>query len=341
MTDRPYHHLPDGRFRNPPGSPKRDAPLSAYLRFFTRHAFQTNRGIAVPDGLVLPAEEARDAWLHGADDARLSWLGHAAFLIRLGGKTILVDPYLSETAGPGPLGPRRFAPPGLPVDLLPPVDLLVLSHNHYDHLDATTLAALPRRDRTDVIVPLGLGPFFAGLGFRSVSQVDWYDEKPFGGLTVTAVPSIHWSKRGVGDECKSLWCGYLFESPDYRLYFAGDSGYGPVFKEIGSQLGDVDLALVGIGAYEPRVIMKASHATPEEAARIATDVRAREVFGMHWGAVVLSDEDPFEPPKRFEAAAANTGYAPQQIWRPAVGETRALSRAGSAANPDLLDTGSA
>ncbi len=327
----PVHHGPNGLFRNPPGSPERDAPLSAYLQFFARRTLQSHRRIAVPPGLLLPAEEARDAWYQAGDDERLLWLGHASFLLRIGGRTILVDPFLSDVAGPGRFGPKRFSPPGLPIAFLPPIDLLVISHNHYDHLDAATLRRLPRRDAIDVVVPLGLGPFFHGMGFNSVTQVDWYDCLPFGDLALTAVPAVHWSKRGFGDECRSLWAGYLFDSPDARLYYAADTAYGPVFEEIGGRLGPVDIALVGIGAYEPRAVMKASHATPEEAVRIAREVGAREVFGMHWGAVVLSDEDPFEPPRRFEAAAARAGYASRHIWRLAIGETRKFAQETRAA----------
>jgi L-ascorbate metabolism protein UlaG (beta-lactamase superfamily) len=326
MGNRPYHHRPDGRFRNPAGSPERDAPVSDYVRFFARRATRANQPGGIPEGHVLPAEQARDAWARGDGADRLLWLGHAGFLLQVAGTTILIDPFLSPNAGPGRFGPKRFAAPGLPVELLPPVDVLLITHNHYDHLDTATIARLARRDRIEVIAPLGLGPYFAGRGFGRITQVDWYGTEKIGDLTITALPAIHWSKRGIADECRSLWCGYAIETPDYRLCFCGDTGYGPVFGEIGARMGGFDLALMGIGAYEPRRVMHASHANPEEAARIARELRAREVFGMHWGAIVLSDEPPFEPPVRFRAAALQEGFDEETVWRLAVGESRPLIR---------------
>jgi len=321
---RAYHHLANGTFRNPPGSPERDAPLSEYLKFFARRGARINQPEAVPAGHVLPKEQVRDAWARGDGADRILWLGHAAFLVQMAGTTVLIDPFLSPNAGPGRFGPRRFAPPGLPVELLPPIDAVLITHNHYDHLDSTTLARLPRRDRIEAIAPLGLGAFFAGWGFRRVTQMDWYDNERVGGLDVTALPAIHWSKRGLADECRSLWCGYALTTGNFRLYFSGDTGYGPIFPEISARLAPFDLALVGIGAYEPRRVMHASHATPEEAARIAREVGAQHTLGMHWGAIVLSDEPPFEPPQRFRAAALREGFSDDAIWSMAVGETRPL-----------------
>ncbi len=318
------HHVSNGTFRNPEGSPRRDASFSEYLKFFAGRMRRRNEPSALPAGHVLPAEQARDAWARGDGAARILWLGHAAFLMQVGGKTLLIDPYLSPIAGPAPFGPKRFAPPGLPVEMLPPIDALLITHNHYDHLDTATIARLPRKDRIEVIAPLGLGAFFAGYGFRRVVQLDWFDTERIGDAEIMSLPAIHWSKRGLNDECKSLWCGYAITTPDTRIYFSGDTGYGPVFTEIGARLGPFDVGLVGIGAYEPRAVMHASHANPEEGARIAKDVRAKETFGMHWGAIVLSDEPPFEPPVRFQKAALQEGFAENAIWRLAVGESRAI-----------------
>lgn len=324
MGDRPAHHRSDGTFRNPAGSPSRDAPFSEYLKFFAGRALRRNEPKTVPAGHVLPAEQARDAWSNRDGAERVLWLGHAAFLLHAGGKNLLIDPYLSPIAGPGRFGPKRFVPPGLPVELLPPIDALLITHNHYDHLDTVTIARLPHKDRIDVIAPLGLGAFFAGYGFRRVMQLDWYESERIGDAEITMLPAIHWSKRGINDECRSLWCGYAITTPQSRIYFSGDTGYGPVFSEIGSQFGPFDLALVGIGAYEPRTVMHASHANPEEGARIARDVRARKTFGMHWGAIVLSDEPPFEPPVRFRTAALQEGFTEDAIWKLAVGESRSI-----------------
>ncbi len=326
MKDRPFHHRPNGTFRNPADSPERDAPLSEYLKFFARRGARMNQPDSIPSGHVLPAEQARDAWTNANGTDRILWLGHAAFLAHLGGRTILIDPYLSPFAGPGPFGPKRFAPPGLPIQFLPPIDARLITHNPYDHLDTATIARLPHRDRIEVIAPLGLGAFFANWGFRRVTQLDWYDTECIGDVEITALPAIHWSKRGLVDECRSLWCGYALTTKDFRLYLSGDTGYSPVFNEIGARLAPFDLALVGIGAYEPRRVMHASHANPEEGARIARDVCTLDVFGMHWGTIVLSDEPPFEPPVRFRTAALHEGLSEERIWSLAIGESRELRK---------------
>ena len=300
--------------------------MSEYVKFFAGRVRRRNEPRGIPEGHAVPQEEARDAWDRHGETERMLWLGHAAFLFRLGGRTILVDPFLGQVAGPGPFGPKRFAPPGLSVHHLPPIDTLLITHNHYDHLDAGTIARIPRKDRVEVIVPLGLGSFFSGAGFKRVVESDWYDEVSVADVTVTALPAIHWSKRGLADECRSLWSGYALSSESYRLYFSGDTGFGPVFDEIGSRLGGFDLGLAGIGAYEPRAVMRASHATPEEAVGILQAVRAERVMGMHWGSIVLSDEDPFEAPERFGRAAMENGIRDDAILRPRIAETVLLTR---------------
>lgn len=337
MSARPYHHKPDGTFRNPPGSPERDAPASEYVKFFAGRIRRVNEPRVIPVDHAIAEEEARDAWDRAGDAERLMWLGHAAFLLRMGGRNVLVDPFLGRIAGPGPFGPARFAPPGLSVERLPPVDTLLITHNHYDHLDAWTIQRLARKDRIEVFVPLGLGAFFASAGFRRVRELDWYDAARTGDLEVTSLPAIHWSKRGLRDECRSLWCGYVLSSPDCRVYVSGDTGHGPVFEEIGARLGQFDLGLVGIGAYEPRSVMRASHATPEEAAAIARAVRAHHVMGMHWGSIVLSDEDPLEPPVRFRTAAVHCGFEESRVWRLRIGETAPLPGPGSLTARKNLD----
>lgn len=303
----------------------RDALFSEYVKFFAGRVRRANEPRRVPAQLALPQEASRDAWDRAGDVDRMLWLGHAACLFRMGGRTVLLDPFLGTIAGPGPFGPRRFLPPGLTVEQLPPIDTLLLTHNHYDHLDAWTIARLAHKDRVDVVAPLGLGSFFSGARFRSVRELDWYDSFATGDLTITAVPAIHWSKRGLRDECRSLWCGYVLASPQIRVYVSGDTGFGPVFEEIGARLGGFDLGLAGIGAYEPRSVMRASHATPEEAAQLLHAVRSRRVMGVHWGSIVLSDEDPFEPPVRFRAASTAQGFDAADVVQPRIGETLVLS----------------
>jgi L-ascorbate metabolism protein UlaG (beta-lactamase superfamily) len=323
----PWHHMPDGTFRNPVGSPIRSLGRMKHAGpFFLEMLKQGARKVEIPAGHVLPRDMAvRQLDEHVKDHGDfLTWLGHAAFLIRMGGLTVLTDPYLTSYAGPAGLGPKRFVKCGIPISALPRIDLLVVSHNHYDHLDERALARLPDKAHMTVVVPLRLGDFFRERGFPNVVELDWHDSHRIKGVTVTALPVVHWSRRSGFDINRTLWAGFKLQSKDHSLFFGGDSGYGPVFKELGEQYGPFDTALLGIGAYEPRKMMKASHANPEEAVQMGLDLKARRVVGMHWGTVLLTVEPPFEPPVRFRQAGADQGFAEGDVWIMAIGETRPL-----------------
>ena len=326
VTDKPYHHTPTG-FRKPKGSPERARPV----RFGERLAFLWRRIVlpgekpAVPEGHALGRAQALAGLAEHEARESVTWIGHAALLMRMGGRTILTDPYLSSYASPlGALGPSRLVPPGLAVDDLPPIDVLIVSHNHYDHLNAATIEALPGKDRIAVLVPLGLGDFFRKRGYGDVRELDWHQGIDLGGLSVTALPAIHWSRRGYSDVNKTLWMGVAMESAENRVYFSGDTGYGPVFAELGARYGPFDVAMVPIGAYLPEVIMKTNHVNPEEAIQLGLDLGAGVLLAHHWGTVVLTDEPPFEPPQRFLAAGRAAGFDPAHLWVMRIGETRAL-----------------
>jgi N-acyl-phosphatidylethanolamine-hydrolysing phospholipase D len=324
-ADRPSHHTTAG-FRNPPGSgPARGGNLGAWTSFLYRRTFR-RAAVAVPEGHVLPGSEAMDGVFNRRSDAdRLTWLGHSSFLVRLDGLNILTDPFLTDYASPvPPFGPKRFAPPGLPPAQLPPIDLLLLSHNHYDHLDLRTLEALAGKDRIEVVVPLRLARYFEERGYRRVHELDWHQELALGEITIRALPAIHFSERSPFDRNRTLWTGYAIEGRSKRVYFAGDTAYGPVFQELGRSGTPFDLALLPIGAYEPRALMRAGHVTPEEAVAIGGELHAKRLVGMHWGAIQLTDEAPFEPPGRFRTAASAAGYDAEDAWVMRVGETRAI-----------------
>ena len=324
---RPAHHTSRG-FRNPPGEPNPSRPRGSFLRFLLRRMGDRRRRPAVPDGHALAEHEAlAELARHDGVDS-LTWLGHAAFLIRLAGKTIISDPYLTDWAGPmRGTGPKRLVPAGIGIANLPPIDVLVLSHNHYDHLDGWAIRALPGKDRMTVIVPLGLGRYFTRLGYLDVREVDWFQSVELDRLAITALPALHWSKRTPFDRNRTLWASFAIRSDDHCLWFAGDTGYGPMFQELGRAYGPFDTALVPIGAYEPQAIMRAHHTTPEEAVQVARDLQAATVVAMHWGTVVLTDEPAFEPPGRFRAAAAEAGYDEDRAWLMKIGETRRLVHA--------------
>ncbi len=316
------------RFKNLPNPDITKPTRKTYLSFIWRMIGYSRENVNVPDGHVIDQKSAAQQMqsLHDGEQDCTTWLGQACFLLRMSGKTILTDPYLSSHASPFTFaGPKRFVEPGLHLDDLPPIDYLLLSHNHYDHLDARTIKALQNKSDITVIVPLGLSAFFKKRGFKRVIEMDWWDQFEENGIKIDALPSQHWSKRSPFDRNKSLWASFAIRNEKTSVYFTGDTGYGPLFEDIGKEYGPFDFTLVGIGAYEPRAIMKAHHTTPEEAVQIAQDVKARTIVGMHWGTVRLTDEPLFEPPGRFLQAAAKAGYDPENTWIMSIGESRELN----------------
>ena len=315
----PLHHRPGGGFRNPPGSPVQSATPRDFLRFLLLDMRRAKLP-PLPPGLAAPTPPD----LAALAENRLAWLGHACFAFHMAGKLVLTDPYLSRTAGPFGLGPKRFLDAAVQAEALPRLDLIAISHNHYDHLDTRALGAYRFRSETPVVCPLGLGRLLKRQGFAEVIELDWWQDWRLGELAVTCLPAVHFSGRGLGDRNRTLWASFAFASQSRKLWFGGDSAPGEVFREIGQRAGPFDLSLVGIGAYEPRSIMQASHATPEEAVTIARDIRAKAAVGMHWGSIMLTPEDPFEAPARFKRAALEQQFGEDNAWVMQVGEVRAF-----------------
>lgn len=323
-----HPRIVDTRFENPVGSPTVTNTWRDELSLWWKMAWvsPTEVSHSVPNGHVLPEAEAI-AQLDSQQQAdTLTWLGHASFLIRFGGKVILTDPYLSEYASPvARIGPKRYVQPGIAIERLPPIDVLLISHNHYDHLDRRALARIPHRERISVVVPLGLAAGLRDFGFKEIVEVTWGDARDFQALRVTAVPAIHFSGRGLRDRNKTLWAGFVLSSGDTKIYFAGDTGYhGQLFKQMREVFGPIDVALVPIGAYEPANLMADIHVNPEEAVTIGRDLGARDLVAMHWGTVVLALEPPFEPPTRFRTAGRAAGYSDESLWVMQIGQTRRI-----------------
>jgi N-acyl-phosphatidylethanolamine-hydrolysing phospholipase D len=260
----------------------------------------------------------RDAVLHNPS---VTWIGHATMLVRMDGVTFLTDPIFSERASPVSFaGPKRHQPPGIPLDELPPIDFVTLSHDHYDHTDLPSLKVLAKRGAR-FIVGLEMGDLVREAGGEPI-ELDWWQSAPIAGVEVHCVPAQHFSGRTGLHEDTRLWAGWVVAGPTRRFYHAGDTGYFDGFRVIGERLGPIDLAAVPIGAYDPRPIMEYVHLNPEEAMQAAGDVRARQVVAMHWGTFDLTDEPMDEPPQRFHAAAVKQGRPAENAWTLSIGETR-------------------
>lgn len=293
----------DGRFTNVVGD-------IGHGTFSVRFPFMLRRlGTYFRSGEGAPERVANDG-LFLRENARhsvptVTWIGHATLLVQMEHVTFLTDPTWSNKPSPVPLiGPGRFVEPGLRMDDLPAVDFVVISHNHYDHLDLPTLQKLSKRNPDTVFyVPLGNGDLLRRKGIDNVEELDWGETAVYKGATIHCLPSQHWSKRSLTDDHKALWSSWAVTGDERRFYFAGDTGYFSGFEDIGSRLGPFDLAAVPIGAYEPRAMMRESHMNPEEALLAATDLRATRAIAMHYGTFDLSDEPLSEPPLRFKEAA--------------------------------------
>jgi L-ascorbate metabolism protein UlaG (beta-lactamase superfamily) len=270
-----------------------------------------------PGGFVTPRRDP-DRALIDAGGAQLTWIGHASFLLTLGKKRVLVDPVFRTRLGPI----ARLAPPGIAIDALPPVDVVLVTHNHRDHLDPWSLGRLGRAPH--YIVPLGNGDLLKKIGAEQVTELDWWESKDLGAIEVTLVPARHWSMRYPWDRNDALWGGYVIRSSDGTAYHSGDTAFFDGFTEIGERLGPIDWAMLPIGAYEPRWFMSAQHVCPEEAVEAARMLEARHLVAMHWGTFRLTDEPIGEPPARARAAFAEGGGAESDLWILDVGETRRL-----------------
>lgn len=314
----PPHHLGDGTFCNSNGR--------AISKSFAQ-LFKWRREAPGVELLAFPLAGNNPRYLQeNRSEPTLTWIGHATLLLQIGGVNILTDPHFSGRASPFSFsGPKRGTAPGLALDDLPPVDLVLVSHNHYDHLDAESVRALQQRHRPRFVAPLRLARTLAGMGAENISELDWGERFAAGGVSIAAEPSHHWSARGLFDRNETLWASYVVSAAGYRFLFIGDTGYSRDYAALGDKYGGFDLAAIPIGAYAPRWFMKEAHINPAEAVQIFQDLRARRAVATHWGVFPLTNEPMDEPPRKLREALAAAGISEAQfsVWQH--GESRLLS----------------
>jgi N-acyl-phosphatidylethanolamine-hydrolysing phospholipase D len=332
MLSRPAtsHHRPGGGFQNP----WPDAELSNF-RDFLRWRVKDRRNHQLtpsPPRDSLPRQKPAIVTPRAPHGYRsLTWVGHATTLLQLGPVNVLTDPMWSDRASPLQwIGPRRLMSPAVDFDALPPLDVILLSHNHYDHLDTGTVRRLATRfPDTPWLCPLGLSEFLLSLGIRTAFERDWWQTVETATLRATCVPAQHFSARGIRDRNDTLWCGWTIEADAARVFFAGDTALHPAFAEIGERFGAFDLVMLPIGAYEPRWFMRRVHMNPEDAVSAYQMLRngtgaTPPCFVMHWGTFRLTDEPVEEPPLRFARRWLEAGLPDAANWTLAHGETRTL-----------------
>lgn len=320
MSKSKAHHLSNGRFRNNQDLELKHTSVWNILKW---KLFES-----LPEPIEIPNRQVDFELFEQADASKIIWVGHSTFLIRHQGLNILTDPHFSKRASPLQwIGPKRYTAPAMSIEELPHIDLIVISHDHYDHLDKQSVIAINKKQQDNpplFAVPLGLGKWLDKRGVKNWVELDWWEANEFKGWRVSAVPVQHFSGRGLKPN-NTLWCGWVLETPDAKkIFFAGDTGYSPDFKDIGNQFGSMDLSLIPIGAYEPRWFMDEIHVNPDEAVMIHQDVNSRYSIGMHWGTFMLTNEEMLEPPQQLEQARSKYDIAEEDFIVVEQGETKEL-----------------
>ena len=324
----PAHHTPKG-FQNP------YRPSERGFGHFLRWRF----GLGPKEISPIPPEEVSNykpeivqpaiSLIKQPDSAQvqITWIGHSTFLIQIEGTNILTDPVFSDYCGPNSfLGIKRAAPLGVPLKELPPIHGVLISHNHYDHLDTPTVERLG--NGPTYFVPLGIARWFEKRKVKNVVELDWWQSVPFHGLKAHSVPIQHFSNRTLFDRNETLWSGWVIESKLGKIFFAGDTGYSPIFKEIGDRFGPIQISIIPIGAYRPRWFMSPVHVDPPGAIKILKDTHSQIAIAGHWGTFKLSDEPLGEPPVYLRSGLRQNSIDEGQFIIMKFGETLRLSKEG-------------
>ena len=319
--DKPKHHTENG-FRNYPLIEPAD---TKGFKFIWNRIFSSSKPDEIPADHLIGEKRAIDRYKKLSNEDTITWIGQSTALLKINGKVILTDPFFSKRAGPGILGPSRSVPPGISAKYLPAVDIIVISHNHYDHLDADFVDSLPNKKGIEVVVPLGIGKFFRDKDYIRIYELDWHQTATVEGLKFTSHPMVHYSSRGLFDKNETLWCSWSILSSKKKLFFAGDTAYSPiVFQEIGAEIGGFDYALLPIGTYGNRKYGFNNHMNPMESFQAGLDIKTQAMIAIHWGTIDLSEEPLFEPAELFKNVAIEKEFDPNRLWILKIGETRVL-----------------
>ncbi len=319
--DKPKHHTENG-FRNYPLIEPAD---TKGFNFIWNRIFSSSKSDKIPFNHLLDEKRAVDRFKELGNEDTITWIGQSTALLKINGKVILTDPFFSKRAGPGKFGPSRSVPPGITAKNLPAVNIIVISHNHYDHLDANFVESLPNKSDVEVVVPLGIGAFFRDKGYVKIHELDWHHTVTVDGLKFTSHPMVHYSSRGLFDKNETLWCSWSILSSKKKLFFAGDTAYSPIiFKEIGTEIDGFDYVLLPIGTYGNRKYGFNNHMNPMESFQAGLDLKAQTMIAIHWGTIDLSEEPLFEPAELFKKAALEKKFDPKRLRIMKIGETIAL-----------------
>jgi L-ascorbate metabolism protein UlaG (beta-lactamase superfamily) len=311
MTPATSDHFDGRRFLNLAGPAGQ--PFSAVPRMLLERRTPWPARVEVPP--------QRPPQLDGAR-AVVTFVGHATFLIQTPEGNILTDPMYSQRAGPlNLIGPRRVRQPAILLDDLPPISTVLLSHNHYDHCDLRTLGLLATRFDPLVVTPLGNGALARSAGLRRVEELDWWQDAKTSAVPISLTPAHHFSARGPLDKNRALWGGFVLAPGGARVYFAGDTAYAPFFRDVRQRIGPIDLALLPIGAYEPRWFMRIVHMNPEEAVQAHLDLEASQSVGMHFGTFPMTTEGIDEPLRALERARREKNVPPSRFRTLGFGES--------------------
>ena len=319
LPGEPAHHVAGG-FRN-------TNPAFALPEGWTRWSFFARRAwtsTVAPRSFGAPRATNDGAAIRSpSTEPRITWIGHSTLLIQLEEVNILTDPHWGSHASPlSWAGPRRLSPPGVAFEDLPRIDVVVISHDHYDHLDLPTVKRLAAARDPLFLVPLGMASWFSENGITRVEELDWWQAREYQSLKFVCVPAQHFSQRTPWDKNRRLWASWAVIAETRRFYFGGDTGYFAGFREAGERLGPFDVSAIAIGAYLPPAIMRFTHTTPEQAVQASVDLRSRVLLGVHWGTFDLADEPLDEPPRRMLAEGERRGMGADRAWILKVGETR-------------------